>query len=244
MAHGNNTWFPAWQFEGPTVRAELPEILKLLTRFTSYPRRGRPDHADQALEELAGASISTALHRRSQHPPRGRCSLPSAPSRRRLPGSPSGRPPGRPPHLFGACRNRDLACRSRPNRQHLPAHGFPVPLLPIRPRVGRISHSRGRPYLRGCFPRALSEHGSRHSRRPCEPVSSQARRRPTLKVFDLRTQKNQEMFLGRRRSDKRRPAAASVAEVPSAGRCRSNVVERPQDAIGDPVAGLHAADIC
>ena len=63
VAHGNNTWFPAWQFEGDRLRPDLPEILKLLTRFTSDPvvadRIMRIKH-----EELAGASISTALHRK------------------------------------------------------------------------------------------------------------------------------------------------------------------------------------
>ena len=61
--HGNNTWFPVWQFEGDRLRPDLPEILKLLARFTSDPvvadRIMRIKH-----EELAGASISTALRRK------------------------------------------------------------------------------------------------------------------------------------------------------------------------------------
>jgi hypothetical protein len=63
MAVGNNTWFPAWQFEGDRLREDLPAILKLLARFTSDPavadRIMRIKH-----EELAGASISQALRRK------------------------------------------------------------------------------------------------------------------------------------------------------------------------------------
>ena len=63
LAHGNKTWFPAWQFEGDRLRPDLAEILKLLARFTSDPvvadRIMRIKH-----EELAGASISTALRRK------------------------------------------------------------------------------------------------------------------------------------------------------------------------------------
>lgn len=62
-AHGNNTWFPAWQFEGDRLRPDLAEILKLLARFTSDPvaadRIMRIKH-----DELAGASIATALRRK------------------------------------------------------------------------------------------------------------------------------------------------------------------------------------
>jgi hypothetical protein len=61
---GNNTWFPAWQFETDRLRADLPEILKLLERFTSDPIVG-----DRLMrikrEELAGTSISEALRRKS-----------------------------------------------------------------------------------------------------------------------------------------------------------------------------------
>jgi hypothetical protein len=60
---GNNTWFPAWQFETDRLRSDLPEILKLLGTFTSDPVVGdrimRIKH-----DELAGASISEALRRK------------------------------------------------------------------------------------------------------------------------------------------------------------------------------------
>jgi hypothetical protein len=60
---GNNTWFPAWQFENDRLRSDLPEILELLARFTSDPVVGdrimRIKH-----DELAGASISEALRRK------------------------------------------------------------------------------------------------------------------------------------------------------------------------------------
>src|SRR5262245_59031451 len=63
IAHGNNTWFPAWQFEGDRLRPDLAESLKLLARFTSDPvvadRIMRIKHDD-----LAGASIATALRRK------------------------------------------------------------------------------------------------------------------------------------------------------------------------------------
>ncbi len=59
---GNNTWFPAWQFESGRLRSDLPEILVLLARFTSDPVV-----ADRIMrikrDELAGASISEALRR-------------------------------------------------------------------------------------------------------------------------------------------------------------------------------------
>jgi len=60
---GNNTWFPIWQFANDRLRSDLPEILELLTRFTSDPVVGdrimRIKH-----DELAGASISEALRRK------------------------------------------------------------------------------------------------------------------------------------------------------------------------------------
>ena len=31
---GNQTWFPAWQFDDDRIRPELPRILELLARFT------------------------------------------------------------------------------------------------------------------------------------------------------------------------------------------------------------------
>ena len=61
-AVGNQTWFPAWQFEGDCLRPELPRILELLARFTSDPvaadRIMRIQH-----DELGGLSIATALDR-------------------------------------------------------------------------------------------------------------------------------------------------------------------------------------
>ena len=38
-AVGNQTWFPAWQFDGDRMRPDLPRILELLARFTSIPLR-------------------------------------------------------------------------------------------------------------------------------------------------------------------------------------------------------------
>ena len=63
MTIGNNTWFPAWQFETGGLRPDLPEILTLLARFSSDPVAG-----DRIMrikrEDLAGASISEALRRK------------------------------------------------------------------------------------------------------------------------------------------------------------------------------------
>lgn len=59
-AVGNQTWFPAWQFDDGRVRAELPAILELLGRFTSDPLA-----ADRVMrlthDELGGVSIAEAL---------------------------------------------------------------------------------------------------------------------------------------------------------------------------------------
>jgi hypothetical protein len=59
-AVGNQTWFPAWQFDDDRPRTDLPRILELLTRFTSDPVA-----ADRIMritrDELAGASIAEAL---------------------------------------------------------------------------------------------------------------------------------------------------------------------------------------
>ncbi|WP_205873636.1 hypothetical protein [Mycobacterium camsae] len=61
---GNNTWFPGWQFDGGRLRPDLPQILILLSRFTSDPVV-----ADRIMrikrEELSGASISEALRRKT-----------------------------------------------------------------------------------------------------------------------------------------------------------------------------------
>ena len=60
---GNNTWFPAWQFEDGRLRSDLPEILKLLAQFTTDPVV-----ADRIMrikrDELGGASMSEALRRK------------------------------------------------------------------------------------------------------------------------------------------------------------------------------------
>jgi hypothetical protein len=59
---GNQTWFPAWQFDDARVRADLPEILELLARFTTDPLA-----ADRIMrlthDELGGISIAEALRR-------------------------------------------------------------------------------------------------------------------------------------------------------------------------------------
>jgi hypothetical protein len=60
---GNRTWFPAWQFNAGRIRPDLPQILELLTRFTSDPiaadRIMRITH-----DELGGVSIAEALRRK------------------------------------------------------------------------------------------------------------------------------------------------------------------------------------
>jgi hypothetical protein len=59
---GNQTWFPAWQFDGGRTRDELPRILELLGRFTSDPLA-----ADRIMrlhhDELGGRSIAEALRK-------------------------------------------------------------------------------------------------------------------------------------------------------------------------------------
>lgn len=61
-AVGNQTWFPAWQFEDDRLRPDLPRILDLVTRFTADPLA-----ADRVMrlthDELGGASIAAALGR-------------------------------------------------------------------------------------------------------------------------------------------------------------------------------------
>lgn len=61
-AVGNQTWFPAWQFDDDRIRPDLPRILELLARFTSDPLAGdrimRLQH-----DELGGSSIAEALRR-------------------------------------------------------------------------------------------------------------------------------------------------------------------------------------
>jgi hypothetical protein len=57
---GNQTWFPAWQFDADRLHAELPRILELLARFTSDPVS-----ADRIMrmtrEELGASSIIEGL---------------------------------------------------------------------------------------------------------------------------------------------------------------------------------------
>jgi hypothetical protein len=59
---GNQTWFPAWQFDDGRLRPDLPRILELLTQFTSDPLA-----ADRIMrlrhDALRGASIAAALRR-------------------------------------------------------------------------------------------------------------------------------------------------------------------------------------
>jgi hypothetical protein len=59
-AVGNQTWFPAWQFDAGRLRPDLPRILELLARFTADPlasdRIMRLKH-----EELGNRSIAEAL---------------------------------------------------------------------------------------------------------------------------------------------------------------------------------------
>ena len=61
-AVGNQTWFPAWQFDSDRLRTDLPQILELLARFTSDPLA-----ADRIMrlthEELGGSAIAEALRR-------------------------------------------------------------------------------------------------------------------------------------------------------------------------------------
>jgi hypothetical protein len=61
-AVGNQTWFPAWQFDGDRLRPDLPRILELLAQFTSDPVS-----ADRVMriahDEIGGVSIAEALRR-------------------------------------------------------------------------------------------------------------------------------------------------------------------------------------
>lgn len=61
-AVGNQTWFPAWQFDEDRLRPDLPRILELIARFTADPfaadRLMRTTH-----DQLDGASIAEALRR-------------------------------------------------------------------------------------------------------------------------------------------------------------------------------------
>ncbi len=58
---GNHTWFPAWQFSGGTVRADLPRILDLLGRFSADPVAA--DRVMRIVRDDLGSSIAVALDR-------------------------------------------------------------------------------------------------------------------------------------------------------------------------------------
>jgi len=59
-AIGNQTYFPAWQFDADRIRADLPRILELLGRFTRDPLA-----ADRIMrlthDDLGDMSIAEAL---------------------------------------------------------------------------------------------------------------------------------------------------------------------------------------
>jgi hypothetical protein len=61
-AVGNQTWFPEWQFDSDRLRADLPRILELVTRFS-----GDPFAIDRIMrlahDDLDGLSIADALRR-------------------------------------------------------------------------------------------------------------------------------------------------------------------------------------
>jgi hypothetical protein len=61
-AVGNQTWFPAWQFDTDRLRTDLPKILELLATFTTDPLA-----ADRIMrlthDDLGGSSIAEALRR-------------------------------------------------------------------------------------------------------------------------------------------------------------------------------------
>jgi hypothetical protein len=61
-AVGNQTWFPAWQFDGGRIHTDLPRMLELLARFTSDPLA-----ADRIMrlkhDELGNTSITEALRK-------------------------------------------------------------------------------------------------------------------------------------------------------------------------------------
>ena len=61
-AIGNQTWFPAWQFDADRVRPDLSRILDLVGSFSTDPFA-----ADRIMrlahEELKGSSIAEALRR-------------------------------------------------------------------------------------------------------------------------------------------------------------------------------------
>lgn len=60
-AVGNQTWFPAWQFDEDRLRSDLPRILELLTRFTSDPVAADRIMRMTRDDELDGSSITATL---------------------------------------------------------------------------------------------------------------------------------------------------------------------------------------
>ena len=59
-AVGNQTWFPAWQFDTDRVRPDLPRILELARRFSTDPfALDRVMRLDR--DDLDGLSIAEAL---------------------------------------------------------------------------------------------------------------------------------------------------------------------------------------
>lgn len=59
---GNQTWFPAWQFDADRIRPDLPRILELVAHFTSDAFA--VDRVMRlAQEDLGGLSIAEALRR-------------------------------------------------------------------------------------------------------------------------------------------------------------------------------------
>jgi hypothetical protein len=61
-AVGNQTWFPAWQFDGDRVRPDMPRILEVVRPFTADPLA--VDRVMRlARDDLDGLSIAAALRR-------------------------------------------------------------------------------------------------------------------------------------------------------------------------------------
>ena len=122
-AVGNQTWFPAWQFDDDRVRPDLPRILELLTQFTSDPLA-----ADRIMrlrhDDLGGASIAARWNSSSARPIIARTS----PAVRRGDS-------GTQPHRRSTCRRPGRSSRCSvppPNRESVhsllvPPQDFPSP---------------------------------------------------------------------------------------------------------------------
>ncbi|MBS9534963.1 hypothetical protein KIH27_15340 [Mycobacterium sp. M1] len=61
VAIGNQTWFPAWQFDDDRLRADLPRIIDLLDRFTTDTMAA--DRIMRLTHTELGGSIAEALRR-------------------------------------------------------------------------------------------------------------------------------------------------------------------------------------